>query len=688
MSKSVNNMFLKKTILAGALAGALGASVLPQSALATVYTFSFAGGNGNVFTMLNSGGPFVANSDGDAIAPWFTNRTPINGTITYDTTPPGSGSMVINPFSFFGSGVAIATTITFQAIGDGIGGPGNLMLGNMGFNWNGNNGIPVSIVWDATGFLAAVNGAPMSPGDTITGAGMGGALPASNNTDDTAGAGGTTFPIGSALMATTTSNTTNVDTDAAGLPNPIVLGDNPSGTLPLISDAIVDTTNSDTGIGGSPMRTAPFSGFNANFDFTNLLVTCVDADCGQGIVTDTTPDNGAPADARITVTFSTRMTVSTVINAITLVDVTNSNAPIVVTVTPNTTGSNNATYSDTFTISFAADQNLTTPAVDMAYDTTYRATLDNTNVLDESSNPLDPSPNNTWTWTIGSIPPIQVCQSGVIGSVPLGSNFSMLDAAGRVFGGTNDIAYDFGNGPNNGHDPALLNTLVSGTPGANGTLGIATNTMASTLPHPFFGAVWTAHHIRLFGPGTYSINTECSTTDLENGACTLNANPAKNLTMTVGAGKIGAHMLFDWNGNLNIDVVNVWSQNAAWTDPDVGDKNNLWTGTRWLGPSGYTVNPPTLWSYVSTDSDGDGENGVKMIDGPFQKFSANFNLGPADSCQSSPPTTIAIEDTKKVGGCSLGAGNVDLTERGDWWLVAGFLAWLGLIRKRLARQRS
>jgi hypothetical protein len=213
--------------------------------------------------------------------------------------------------------------------------------------------------------------------------------------------------------------------------------------------------------------------------------------------------------------------------------------------------------------------------------------------------------------------------------------------------------------------------------------------------------VWAAHHIRLFGPGTYTINTdnenesptdisaECTVAMLVAGTCTPSATASKNITFTVENGQIGAHMLFDWNGNFNIDVVNVWGQNASWDDQDDGDKNNLWTGALWAGPSGYTVNPPTIWAYVSTDSDGDGEIGVKMIDGPFQKFSANFNLGPSDSCVASAPSAIAIESSDKVGGgCSLGTGNTRLTERGDWWLLAGFLAWLGLIRKRLARQQS
>ena len=668
MSQSVNNIFLKKTILAGAVAGALGAAMLPQSALATVYQFSFAGANGNVFTMLQSTGGVTTNSDlnfcnPDMLSGGFCVRTAINGSITYDTVA-GTGTMSINPFSFFGSGVAAATTITFQAIGNGSGGPGTLVLGNMSFFWNNNNGIPVSIVWDAAGLFNAINGG-LSPGDTVTG----GTLPASNNTIYS----GASFPIGPAVMAVTTWNTTSIGTP--------VLGTNPSGTLPLVTDTIVDSTNGDTGIGGSPMPTAPFQNFNANFDFTNLLVTCVDANCGQGVVTNTTPVNGSPVSATISVTFSRNMKADTVAGAISLIDVTNGNAPVNITVTPSSAG----VLASIFTITLTTDQNPATAAVDLAYSTQYQATVATT-AQDEDGNNLAASPNNTWTWTTQAAPQVQVCQSGIIGPAPLGGNFSMLEKLGKVFGGTNDITYSL--------DFVNLNTT------SGGNAGITTNTLASALPHPFFGAVWTAHHIRLFGPGTYTINTdnenegpndttaECTTAMLVAGTCTPSATASKNITFTVGAGQIGAHMLFDWNGNFNIDVVNVWDQNTTWTDPDAGDKNNLWTGARWAGPSGYTVHPQTQWAYVSTDNDGDGIVGVKMIDGPFQGFSANFNLSPTFSCQESPPAPMAIGDSSKVGGCSLGTGNVNLTERGDWWLVAGFLAWLGLIRKRLARQRS
>ena len=74
-------------------------------------------------------------------------------------------------------------------------------------------------------------------------------------------------------MGTTTWNTTSIGTPA--------LGTNPSGTLPLVTDTVVDSTNGDVGIGGSPMPTAPFPGFNANFDIMSMHVTgCTDTGTG------------------------------------------------------------------------------------------------------------------------------------------------------------------------------------------------------------------------------------------------------------------------------------------------------------------------------------------------------------------------------------------------------------------------
>jgi len=242
-------MNMKKTAIAAAIAVTVGA---PAVSSAASMTATWDG----VFTMLNPSGAVVVSSDAPGGAPYFGNRTPVTGTLSFDLST-GSGSGTVVPFSFFGGGVASATTISFQAIGNGFGGPGSLVLGNMGFNWSGNNGIPVSIVLDAAGFFAA-GGDLYTTSETITG----GATPATDGyLFGTARTGFYTLPIGASPMATTTWNTTTI----SGSPT---LGDNPSGTLPLSNDTI----------GGSPMSAGPFSGFSANFDITTAHVTSFTGD--------------------------------------------------------------------------------------------------------------------------------------------------------------------------------------------------------------------------------------------------------------------------------------------------------------------------------------------------------------------------------------------------------------------------
>lgn len=238
---------LKKTILSVAVAATMGVSA---AASADTYTFSYSG----LFTMLDPAGTALQNSS----KPFYYDKTwaygyrsQITGTLTMDTvTGAGSGTLV--PFQFFNGNTSLpatATGINMQAIGDGFGNPGTLVLGNMGFNWNGNNGIPVSLVMDAAGMFGAIGAAGpggLSVGAVITGSG---AIPASN------GIKKGSLPIGAVPVATTTWNTTTLI--GAGM------GSNPSAWLPLIAN----------GIGGSPMIAGPFTGYNANFDITSLTVT-------------------------------------------------------------------------------------------------------------------------------------------------------------------------------------------------------------------------------------------------------------------------------------------------------------------------------------------------------------------------------------------------------------------------------
>jgi hypothetical protein len=244
----------RKTKLVVALSAVLGMSANVQ---ATTVSMSWSG----AFTLQNPSGQIVYNTDdsscypGNTVAAYQCARTAITGTLTYDSVS-GTGYGNISLFSFLGSGEMVNVSLDSLAIGDGMGGPGSLMLGNLSFNWNDNTEFPVSIVWDASGLQTAVAGG-VTVGQSITG----GALAASDNT----GSGATT--LGPGLMTTTVWNTTNIGTPT--------LGTVPSGTLPLITDTVVDATNGDIGIGGSPMPAGPFGYYNANIDILSATVTSV-----------------------------------------------------------------------------------------------------------------------------------------------------------------------------------------------------------------------------------------------------------------------------------------------------------------------------------------------------------------------------------------------------------------------------
>ena len=207
------------------------------------------------------------------------------------------------------------------------------------------------------------------------------------------------------------------------------------------------------------------------------------------------------------------------------------------------------------------------------------------------------------------------------------ANFTMLAGnGGVVVGGTNDVLMHWdGNAYNNSTD-------------YTGPGGAANITAASTSP--FFGHNWTAHDIQVFTAGTYSFNTTLGGGNTESGI----------LTGTIGATQLGMHMLFDWNGNLNIDVFVVANQNAVFgsgllfstvTNLTGGHKcDTNFTGTitkNCLDDGGLfgTAGKPTknqIWMLASADGNGDGIMGIPMaLGGPFGGFNANFmaNLTPA-----------------------------------------------------------
>lgn len=213
------------------------------------------------------------------------------------------------------------------------------------------------------------------------------------------------------------------------------------------------------------------------------------------------------------------------------------------------------------------------------------------------------------------------------GFTTTGSNFTMLDANGVEIGGTGDVIAAW--------DGSLLTSASDPT--------INMTTLASALPTPFKGAPWYAHDARVFGPGTYTFNT-CNA-DATPGPCGSSPKPCGDLVLDVptrdqdGDGLndfVGAHILFDWNGTTNIDVVILWERDGTFVGSNDSSDN--------LGAKGQQ------FTLASIDADGDGIPGQPMADGPFCGSNANFNLG---------PKTALVVDTSPKPHTSSGLASLD-----------------------------
>lgn len=216
----------KACVVTSVIAGILMAG--PVSA--AVYEFHFTG----QYTLLDPAGNFM-------------DQQPIGSTLTYDDNSGAgfSADLTIDNFDTFGATASIYDISLQRHAGT------NLILGNMLADWNGNNGVPISMVWDGTGLFNAI-GYGLQAGDVISGtylkrngnivADVGSATPAS----DSLGLG-----QGPAPLAVTTLNTTTLCTVGSDC-----LGDAFSGGAPFTDD----------GIGGSPLVDGYFTGLNVNFD--------------------------------------------------------------------------------------------------------------------------------------------------------------------------------------------------------------------------------------------------------------------------------------------------------------------------------------------------------------------------------------------------------------------------------------
>ena len=116
-------------------------------ASAAVFDFHFTG----QYTLVDATGGYM-------------DQTPISSTLTYDDISGTgfSGDMTIADFDTFGS-TATIYDITLERVSGT-----NFILGNMLADWNINYGMPVSMVWDATGLFNAIN-IGLQAGDVISG---------------------------------------------------------------------------------------------------------------------------------------------------------------------------------------------------------------------------------------------------------------------------------------------------------------------------------------------------------------------------------------------------------------------------------------------------------------------------------------------------------------------------------------
>lgn len=249
-----------------------------------------------------------------------------------------------------------------------------------------------------------------------------------------------------------------------------------------------------------------------------------------------------------------------------------------------------------------------------------------------------------------------ICANAV---ATVNNNFTMLDGNGDMVGGTNDVTFDY-----------------NGTPNTNTATAVVNATLVSAGPWPFFGQPWTAYQVKVYGPGSYTI----STADTPGSAGCPYSKPTcasgGNYTVTVAAGRLMAHMKFAWGTQEGIDVIDVWPS-GSWTTLNAGYP--IWTGR------GGTYTGPT-YDRVSIDWDGNGIPGGAMIDGPFTGFNANFNVNIAASGTGTGTTALTSDPRTaadpSVPGCSITSTSTPLTRHVEWWLVAGFLAWLGIVQRR------
>jgi hypothetical protein len=189
------------------------------------------------------------------------SHEPISSTLSYDTDTGlgASGTLTIDNFTTLNRPASVYSISLERVAGT------NYIIGNMLADYVGVTGIPISMVWDATGLINAIDYGLMA-GDVISGtylkrngnviADVGSATPASDGLIPPQ-VGSQPLNQGPAPLAVTTWDTTTLCQPVWDCMNIPV-----SGGAPLLQDA----SGVLGGIGGSPIVTGIFRGFNVNFD--------------------------------------------------------------------------------------------------------------------------------------------------------------------------------------------------------------------------------------------------------------------------------------------------------------------------------------------------------------------------------------------------------------------------------------
>jgi hypothetical protein len=141
----------------------------------------------------------------------------------------------------------------------------------------------------------------------------------------------------------------------------------------------------------------------------------------------------------------------------------------------------------------------------------------------------------------------------------------------------------------------------------------------------FFGFTWATHDCVLYGPGTYTVYSACPAGSPGCGVAIPNFPP---ITFTVGPNQLGVHYLFDWNVTTDIDMINIFDRNAAFSPSAMCTKNPDNGGACPISTCGGASEKPNnfVWDLMSSDFDGDGVNGSPFVDGPFVGESGNMNV--------------------------------------------------------------